>query len=998
MKRAATLLLLLFGAAGCSKTNEALVLFGVDVGTKVGTFTSIEFSVTSRSDVPKRAIENVNNSLRPTSTFGYYMPGVNGDVTIQAQALDDAGCTVGQGTLSVSGVMAGQAVTSPTNLSIAPATGCPADAGKPGAGGAGGTTGAAGGAGITGSGGGGGTAGAAGNPGTGGAGGTTGAGGGAGVTGSGGGGGTAGAAGKPGTGGAGGIVGTGGSPGTGGGAGTTGTGGNPATGGSPGTGGSTGGATGSGGAAGGPPPKLALGAPCTAGSACGSSICADGVCCDGACTGICEACNAAGNCVPVTGAPHAGHGACTGAGATCGGTCGGTLTGVCTYPGSESTCRQASCTSGTATLAAGCDGTGACPAAQTVSCAPNSCSGTACAGGCSSAAPCVSGDYCAGGVCKPTQANGTACSTSDQCTSGACVDSTCCGSASCNAGYTCASGSCVVMAGCGSTPALGCPCTSSGTTACNGAHQKLQLICMSIPGQSGLAWETLGTCSSGQNCDNSVGACANIVTGCAGQSPNFAFCDSGGIDKLDVCGPDLTTVSQSTCMGVCSAGVCQSPRCGDTKVETGEECDDGNTVPLDGCESTCIKSAVQKVAIGDGNSCALCRGGIVRCWGQNSDGQLGLGHTNFVADRAPYLITDASGNPGVVNLGGTAATDIAVGSGFACALLSGGSVRCWGKNDAGQLGLGNTTAMPTTVGGAVSLGSGLTATALTAGDNYACAVLSNGSVRCWGDNSIGELGTGDSVAHLIANVSLGTTASSVAAGFENVCALLTSGAVRCWGDNYFGEFGLGSTTISDSTTAAPSTYANVSLKSGRTATALTSGTTFNCARLDDGEAECWGIDNVGQLGIGSTQTIGDNEVPGNAGVVALGAVSVSAIAAGYDHTCALIASGGGLKCWGNNLKGQLGQGDTARRGDVGATSPSQIAAIKFPSGLSPSAVTTGDSYTCALLSDGSVRCWGWNDRGQLGLGSVSTPPADFIGGASTETPDKLPAVQIIAPH
>jgi alpha-tubulin suppressor-like RCC1 family protein len=369
-----------------------------------------------------------------------------------------------------------------------------------------------------------------------------------------------------------------------------------------------------------------------------------------------------------------------------------------------------------------------------------------------------------------------------------------------------------------------------------------------------------------------------------------------------------------------------------------------------------------------------------------------------VGDRAPYLITDASGNPGVVNLGGTPATDIAVGSGFACAILSGGSVRCWGKNGSGQLGLGNTTAMPTAVGGAVNLGSGLTATAISAGQNYACAVLSNSNVRCWGDNAGGELGTGTNQQVLITNVSLGTTASSVAAGFANVCALLTTGAVRCWGDNYFGEFGLGSTTISDSTTAAPSTYASVSLKSGRTATALSSGTEFNCARLDDGEAECWGVNDVGELGIGNTLSIGDNEIPGNAGVVALGAVNVSAIAAGYEHTCALIAGGGGLKCWGDNLKGELGQGDTMDRANVSSTSPSQIPAIKFPSGLTPTAVAAGASYTCALLSDGSVRCWGWNDRGQLGLGTISTTSPDYIGGASTETPDKLAAVQIIAPH
>ncbi len=217
------------------------------------------------------------------------------------------------------------------------------------------------------------------------------------------------------------------------------------------------------------------------------------------------------------------------------------------------------------------------------------------------------------------------------------------------------------------------------------------------------------------------------------------------------------------------------------------------------------------------------------------------------------------------------------------------------------------------------------------------------------------------------------------------------------GDNTFGEFGLGSATIPDSTGQAPSTYGNVVLKTGRTAAALASGNTFNCARLDDGEAECWGYNGNGQIGIGNNQSIGDNEVPGTAGIVTLGSTPISSLVTGDSHACALIGNGVGLKCWGDNAKGELGQGDTTTRGLTGATVPALVSAIKFPTGLTPSSVSAGNIHTCALLSDGSVKCWGWNDRGQLGLGLVSSSP-DYIGGKSTETPDQLASVQIIAPH
>jgi cysteine-rich repeat protein len=541
--------------------------------------------------------------------------------------------------------------------------------------------------------------------------------------------------------------------------------------------------------------------------------------------------------------------------------------------------------------------------------------------------------------------------------------------------------------------------------ACNGNAQKLRLIC------SGGVWAQNGQCGENDNCNSATGACSPILPGCVGRTAGFAYCDFASPapayqDVRKTCGPDLVTnATTETCTGICSGGICQGTVCGDGKVGSGEGCDDGNAVALDGCEpvtafpasARCQPSQVLKVSAGDGHTCALCRGGYVRCWGENTNGELGLGHQTVMNNRHPFQATTSSGAPGMVSFGGTAAIDIDAGYGFTCAILNGGSVRCWGKNDVGQLGLGNTTPMPTVVGAAVNLG-GSTATAISAGNGFACATLASGATRCWGNNGLALLGQGNAdPAILIANVVFGgLTATSVSAGTDTGCALIGGNAVRCWGDNSLGEFGLGnSATLPNSGATAPSGYANATLAAGRTATSVTVGTGFVCARLDDATAECWGFNNVGQLGLGHTNSIGDNEVPGSVGVLTTGAgVSVAAIDGGAQFTCALLGGSVGLKCWGNNQKGQLGQGNTTRLGNTAGTVPSQITAIRFPTGASPSAVSTGNAHVCALATNGSVRCWGWNNRGQLGLGTVSSGTPDFVGGTSAETPDQIAAIRI----
>ena len=218
-------------------------------------------------------------------------------------------------------------------------------------------------------------------------------------------------------------------------------------------------------------PKLPPGGSCGGASQCGSGFCVDGVCCDQACDGQCQACDVAGKigtCAPATGAPHGARAACATDGTACGGSCDGTGVTACAFP--TAACRGASCTAGTATLAASCDGAGHCPATQQQPCDPYACGASACLGNCATSADCKAGDYCSAGVCKPKLIGGGSCSTSAQCGSGQCVDGVCCDTA-CNGQCE----ACDVAGSVGTcSPSVGAPrggraaCATDGST-CGGA-------------------------------------------------------------------------------------------------------------------------------------------------------------------------------------------------------------------------------------------------------------------------------------------------------------------------------------------------------------------------------------------------------------------------------------------------------------------------------------------------------------------------------------------------
>lgn len=329
-------------------------------------------------------------------------------------------------------------------------------------------------------------------------------------------------------------------------------------------------------------------------------------------------------------------------------------------------------------------------------------------------------------------------------------------------------------------------------------------------------------------------------------------------------------------------------------------------------------------------TCAVLGDGTVKCWGNNSWGQLGNGTTTN--SPTPTVVT-----------GITDAVAVSANNQHTCALIADGTAQCWGYNAYGQIGngmMGGNVLVPTPV-------SGLTdAVAITVGGLHTCALLSDGTVRCWGSNNDGgPLGDGTGVSSATpVEVSGLTGAVAITAGSSHTCALLDDGTARCWGFNLLRSLGTGSTVNS------PVPIPVVGLSN---AIGISSMGFHTCAVLDDGAVKCWGYNERGQIGNGSTY----------GGGVDLATVSeidnAAAIEVGFSHTCALLDDGT-VSCWGYNNWGQLGNGST-----TDSTTPVAV------SGLSGVTTISTGNHGCALLSGRDAKCWGFNTWGQLGDASTA---------------------------
>ncbi|MCP3974407.1 MAG: hypothetical protein GY720_07935, partial [bacterium] len=370
------------------------------------------------------------------------------------------------------------------------------------------------------------------------------------------------------------------------------------------------------------------------------------------------------------------------------------------------------------------------------------------------------------------------------------------------------------------------------------------------------------------------------------------------------------------------------------------------------------------LAAGFYHHCALLESGAVRCWGRNDYGQLGYGHVDHIGDN------ELPSSAGDVSLGGRAVA-LTAGGDHTCAILDTGNVRCWGRGSYGQLGHGNTdhigdSELPSDAGD-VPLGA--PAVAISAGFGSTCAILDYGAVRCWGYNSYGQLGYGNTIrigddepASDAGDVPLGEPAIAIDSTRYFTCAVLESGAVRCWGENSFGALGYGHLhNIGDDET--PDMVGNVEL--GARAVDIAAGGYHACAILETGNVRCWGRGSYGQLGSANTTTIGDDELPSSVGDVSLGEPA-AAIRAGYYHSCAILESGV-TRCWGYNAQGQLGLGLTTYIGD----DETPVSVDPIPVGTSVISIATSAYSTCIATQSDVVRCFGRNNYGQLGLGHTN---------------------------
>lgn len=426
----------------------------------------------------------------------------------------------------------------------------------------------------------------------------------------------------------------------------------------------------------------------------------------------------------------------------------------------------------------------------------------------------------------------------------------------------------------------------------------------------------------------------------------------------------------------------------------------------------CPGRAVE-VSAGEELSCARFDNGVLRCWGWNGAGQLGLGDT---VSRGGMPGQMGANLPPVDVGSGRGVAAIAAGMFHACAILDDGSVKCWGANSLGQLGLGDTAARGDQAGEMgdalprVDLGTGRTAVAIAVGLEFSCAILDDGSVKCWGQNDQGQLGQGHTATRgdqpgemgdALPRVELGTgrraVRLSIALGYvrQHVCAVLDDASIKCWGNDARAALGVGPIGTNPSLGDQPGEMGDnlpaVALGTGATAVDVAAGESYSCALLADGRVKCWGESSAGELGIGIVGVIGDQ--PGELGdslaAVALGTGRTAvSLKSGNASVCAVLDDAS-VKCWGYNNAGRLGLGDTASRGDQPGEMGDALPAVPLGTGRSVVALTAGFGHHCVILDDATIKCWGAGTSGALGLGSVT-----HRGDQPGEMGDALPIVAL----
>lgn len=366
-----------------------------------------------------------------------------------------------------------------------------------------------------------------------------------------------------------------------------------------------------------------------------------------------------------------------------------------------------------------------------------------------------------------------------------------------------------------------------------------------------------------------------------------------------------------------------------------------------------------QIALGNNHACMIFEDNKVKCWGDNTLGQLGYGD-----QKERLKPAEAS-----VNLGSNrTALQVAIGQGFTCAILDNQTVKCWGDNSGGQLGYGDKARRTTPDSKPIALLKN--AKNVTLGSNFGCALLADGTVKCWGVNALGQLGYGDKNPRTKPDtkpIDFGPnrTVRQLSAGDAHVCAILDNEQVKCWGHNSSGQLGYG-----DLTPRAEPGSTTIALGSGRSAKQISAGSNHTCAILDNYTVKCWGANNKGQLGYKDTTP---RSKPSSQSISFDSGRTVKQIVAGNTMTCAILDDGS-ARCWGGNQEGQLGYGDSQQREEPDSR------AINLGPGRTVKQIITQGAQVCALLDDDSLKCWGKNPDGRLGYGDKT----------ARKKPDSLP--------
>lgn len=462
---------------------------------------------------------------------------------------------------------------------------------------------------------------------------------------------------------------------------------------------------------------------------------------------------------------------------------------------------------------------------------------------------------------------------------------------------------------------------------------------------------------------------SNISIACAGTSSNVSATVSGLLANTSVVLQDNASDSLTISANGIATNFNTPVASGAAYAVTVLTQPAGQTCTLGANSSGKMAGATVNVAVtcattitaGVAHTCAITSGGSVLCWGSNEFGQLGNGET--ASTTSPVQVTGI----------GASVASVAAGSESTCALTRLGTVWCWGDNSKGQLGNGSFSLSTVPVEVMDSTGDAPLADVvrIAAGGFHACAVTNGGAAFCWGDNSKGQLGNSTEIISRLPVAVSGLSAgvSTIAAGSDFTCAVMMSGSAQCWGDADSGRLGNGTTSTS---AASPSTVLDASGESALSGVVtISAGFENACALTAEGHAFCWGANGSGQLGNGvfNAESATPVEVLDSDGKSPL--ADVVAISSGTDSNCAVTASGA-AECWGANAGGQLGNGGSAN-------SSTAVVVSGLASGAAGSA--SGEGHTCVATDAGTVECWGANAGGQLANGTArgSAVPVQAVG-------------------